>query len=104
MFLVTSKKRRQVMYANETIKYLLNSEKSFQGSISPTYYVQLLRTQRSQNCKKQLNLTVFLALLGSGRVKDERKMLVKLTPGIKMALFLNEKHLLMMRMSGDKSD
>ena len=49
----------------------------FLGSISPTFYVQLLRMQRSQQRKKQLNLTVFLTLLGSARVKDARKTLVK---------------------------
>ena len=38
--------------------------------------------QRSQKCKKLLNLTVFLMLLGSSSVKAaRRKTLVKLTPG-----------------------
>ena len=32
--------------------------------------------------QKQLNLAVFLALLGSVRVKAACKMLVKLTPGV----------------------
>ena len=45
------------------------------GSISPTFYEQLLRVQRSQKRKKQLNLTVFLALLGSVRVKAAHKTL-----------------------------
>ena len=42
--------------------------------------MQLLREQRSRKCKKLLNLTVFLALLGSSSVKAAHKMLVKLTP------------------------
>ena len=50
-------------------------------SISPTFYKQLLRSQRSRKRKKQLNLTVFFALLGSARLKAARKTLVKLTPG-----------------------
>ena len=38
--------------------------------------------RRSQKCKKLLDLSVFFALLGSARVKDARKMLVKLTSGV----------------------
>ena len=38
--------------------------------------------RRSQNRKKQLELTVFFALLGSSSVKAASKMLVKLTPGV----------------------
>ena len=36
---------------------------------------------RSQKRKKLLNLTVFLVLLGSARIKAACRMLVKLTPG-----------------------
>ena len=36
---------------------------------------------RSQKCKKQLDLTVFFALLVSVGVKAARKLMVKLTPG-----------------------
>ena len=36
---------------------------------------------RSQKSKKLLNLTVYVALLGSTRVKAACKMIVKLTPG-----------------------
>ena len=50
------------------------------GSISPTFYEQLLRVQRSRKRKKQLNLTFFLAILGSVLAKAARKTLVKLTP------------------------
>ena len=64
------------------IRYLL------QWSISPTFYEQLLHAQRSQKRKKQHNLTVFLALLGSAGVKYARKMLVKLTPGARPIKFL----------------
>ena len=39
-------------------------------------------TSRSQKRKKLLDLTVLFALLGSAIVKDARKMLVKLTPGL----------------------
>ena len=39
-----------------------------------------LYMRRSQKCKKLLELTVFLALLGSACIKAARKMLVKLTP------------------------
>jgi len=35
------------------------------------------------------NLTIFFALLGSARVKDERKMLAKLTPIVKTCLYFN---------------
>jgi hypothetical protein len=35
---------------------------------------------RSQKCKKTVNLSVFIVLLGSGHVKASRIMLVKLTP------------------------
>ena len=37
--------------------------------------------RRSRKRKKQLELTVFFALLGSASEKAARKMLVKLTPG-----------------------
>ena len=55
-----------------------------EGSVSPTFYEQLLRVQRSQKRKKQLNLTVFLVLLESAHVKAARKMLVKLTRDVAM--------------------
>ena len=38
-----------------------------------------------KSAKKLLNLNVFLALLGSAGVKDARKTLVKLTPGVQPA-------------------
>jgi hypothetical protein len=53
-----------------------------QVSISPTFYEQLLCSQIPKAQKKLLNLTVFIALLGSVRVKAARRTLVKLTPGI----------------------
>ena len=51
-------------------------------SISPTFYEQLLRVQRSRERKKLLNLTVFFALLGSAFVKAACRILVKLTPDL----------------------
>ena len=43
---------------------------------------------RFQKVKKLLDLTVFFALLGSGRVKAARKMLAKLTHGLQYDIFL----------------
>ena len=52
------------------------------GSISSTCLcAAFMLAHRSQKLKKLLNLTVFLALLGSVFVKAASKLLVKLTPG-----------------------
>ena len=50
------------------------------GSISPTFYQQLLHTQIPKARKKDSQLKQFFALLGSAGVKAAHKMLVKLTP------------------------
>ena len=42
-------------------------------------FTHSFNVRRSQKRKKLLELTVFLALLGSAGVKDVHKMLVKLT-------------------------
>ena len=51
-----------------------------QGSISPTFYEQLLCTQIPKAQKKTVKLSSFIALLGSARVRAARRTLVKLTP------------------------
>ncbi len=50
------------------------------GSISPTFYERLLRSQIPKAEKMTDYLTLFFARLGSVHVKASRKMLVKLTP------------------------
>ena len=50
------------------------------GSISPTFYEQLLLAQIPKAQKKPVKLSSFIALLGSARVKATRRTLVKLTP------------------------
>jgi hypothetical protein len=56
------------------------------GSILPTFYEQLLRTQIPKVQKNTVKLSVFFALLGSACVKAAHKMLVKSTPGLWLAL------------------
>ena len=56
------------------------------GSISSTFYKQLLRTQTPKAQKKTVKSSSFFALLGSASAKVARRMLVKLTPG---ANFIN---------------
>jgi len=51
------------------------------GSISPTFYANLLNAKVPKAQKDTDDLTVIFALLGSARVKALHKMLVKLTPG-----------------------
>jgi len=55
---------------------ITNCEFKNQGSISPTFYTKLSHAPIPKAQKKTHSLTVYLALLGSVRVK----MLVKLTP------------------------
>ncbi len=50
------------------------------GSISSTFYVQLLRLQIPKALKDTYDLTVFFTLLGSTSVKAVRRTLMKLTP------------------------
>ena len=50
------------------------------GSISPTFYELLLRTQNPKAPKKLLNLTAFFSLLGSASVKAARRMFGKIDP------------------------
>ena len=52
-----------------------------QGSISPTFYKQLLCMQIQKAQKKTFKLSRFFALLGSTSVKAACRMLVKLTQG-----------------------
>ena len=61
----------KLFYASQT--------RNYQGSISPTFYKQLLRAD-PKSAIKLLNLTVFSALLGSACVKAAPRMLVKLIP------------------------
>jgi len=56
-------------------------EEGDQGSISPTFYEQLLRVQIPKTQKDTDDLTVFFSLLGSALVRTAHKMLVKSTPG-----------------------
>jgi len=58
-----------------------------QGSISPTFYDQLLHVQIPKGQKDSQVISVILGtLVGSARVKTAHKMLVKLTPGV---IFIN---------------
>jgi len=52
-----------------------------QGSISSTFYEQLLRSQILNAQKRQSSWQCCLALLGPTSLKAAGKMLVKLTPG-----------------------
>jgi len=60
----------------------LKSREKFvnQGSISSTFYEQLLLAQIPKAQKKTYNLTVFFVLLGSALKKAAYRMLIKLTP------------------------
>ena len=51
------------------------------GSISPTFYEQLLRVQIPKAQKAALLDCLFFALLGTALVKTARRTLVKLTLG-----------------------
>jgi hypothetical protein len=51
------------------------------GSISPTFYDQLLCATDPESAKKTVKLSFFFAILGSERAKAARKTLMKLTPG-----------------------
>jgi len=55
-------------------------EKSKLGSISTTFYKQMLHAQISKARKDTDDLTVFFMLLGSACAKAAHKTLVKLTP------------------------
>jgi len=59
----------------------LNSR--IQGSISSTFYTKLFRVQISNAQQNKVKSSVLFALLGSGHVKAEHKMLMKSTPGVK---------------------
>jgi hypothetical protein len=48
----------------------------FGGSISPTFYVQLLHLQIPKAQKNSVKPSVFFALLGSARIKAVSKMLL----------------------------
>jgi len=50
------------------------------GSISPSFYKQLLHAQIPKVQKKIDNLTVFFVLSGSASVKAAHRALMKLTP------------------------
>ena len=60
-----------------------------QGSISSTFYEQLLHAQILKVLKRQVKLSVFLQLSGSVHVKPSCRMLMKLTPGLN---FINIQH------------
>ena len=61
------------------------------GSISPTFYEQLLHAQTPKAQKIQSSPCWFLfALLGSTNVQAVCKMLVRLTPGVKFIIILCE--------------
>jgi len=62
-----------------------------QGSISPTFYAQLLRSQIPKALKDTYDLTIFFALLGSTSIKVVRKMLMNLSPG-EGKIFKGQKH------------
>jgi len=57
------------------------SQKSNQGSISPTFYEQLFPVQTPKLQKDTDDLTVSFSLLVFAFIKAVRKMLVILTPG-----------------------
>jgi len=57
-----------------------------QGSISSTFYMQLLHAQIPNAQKIQGSCQSFLALLGSAHVKSVGKMLVKSAPGRRFAV------------------
>ena len=57
-------------------------------SISPTFYEQLLRAQIPKAQKKRVKLSSFFAILESAHVKPVRRILVKLTPGIKLSIII----------------
>ncbi len=59
------------------------------GSISSTFYGQLLRSQIPNEQKKTSSWLYCLALKGPTSVKAARKMLMKLTPGVN---FINVLH------------
>jgi len=65
---------------NVSIRFLLQSW--ILGSISPTFYEQLLHVQISKVQKNTDDLTVIFVLLRSELIKAARKMLVNLTPGL----------------------
>jgi len=67
----------------QSIKSKLSKSLIHMGSISSTFYEQLLRAQIP---KKDWQLDCIFALLGSARVKDAGKTLIKLTHGIINAL------------------
>ena len=50
------------------------------GQFSPTCLRTAFRHADPESAKKQLDLTVFFALLGSASVKAARRMLMKVTP------------------------
>ena len=56
------------------------AEYGIMGSISSTFYEQLLRSQIPKAQKRLSSQLAFFALLGSASVKAACRMLVKLTP------------------------
>jgi len=58
------------------------------GSISQTFYAKLLLAQIPEAQKKTDDMIVFFALLGSAYVKAASKMLMKLTFGLSVKIYL----------------
>ena len=66
-------------WKRRSFKATITLKNSDLGSISPTFYKQLLRAQISKAQKKTVKLSSFIALLGSASVKSAHRTLVKLT-------------------------
>ncbi len=71
------------------------------GSISPTFYAQLLLAQIPKVQKRQSNHRCLFALSRSLHVKDTRKMLVQLTLGRKFSWTTSRRFPREMFLSGD---
>ena len=67
---------------NEYGHWLRRPINEHHGSISPTFYKQLLLAQIPKAQKKTVKFSSFIALLGSACVKAACRKLVKLTPGV----------------------
>ena len=71
-------------FKNQTRAAAVMLQQSKMESISSTCLHPAFKALRSQNQKKLHELTVFFALSGSLRVKAARKMIGKLTPGVRI--------------------
>jgi len=60
------------------------------GANFTNVFMRSFYTCRSQKRKKTYDLAVFFALLGSTRIKDVHKTLMKLTPGASVGSGLSE--------------